>query len=155
MCVFVLILQAVQANPTLHLAESLGASVQRPVCPFGGVPRAEMALELQITGQTSRGVGCLTCLPWPRGQWGRVGQAPADRPQPAASSAESPSTRSSLGIRFQEGVCECVRRNWERRRRKLQRIEEGSVGTPGSRGAHAEGGSDPRASHSKAGAPGP
>ena len=92
---FVLILQAVQANPTLHVAESLGASVQRPVCPFGGMPRAEMALELQITGQTSRGVGCLTCLPWPRGQWGRVGQAPADRPQPAASSAssaESPST---------------------------------------------------------------
>ena len=50
-----------------------------------------------------------------------MGQAPADRPQPAssASSADSPSTQSSLGIRFQEGVCECIRRNRGRRRRKL------------------------------------
>lgn len=85
---FVLILQVAWAQPRATPGREPGASVQRPGCQFGGLARMEVASEVRNDWSDWRGCGMPDLLALAGGvggvQQGRVGQAQADRPQPAS-----------------------------------------------------------------------
>lgn len=60
----------VESHITLRTAQHLGAPLHTSI-PVGGLANAMVAFQVRddwgMTGQSIRGVGHLTCLPWPSG----------------------------------------------------------------------------------------